>query len=103
MQKDRRDRIARASRDMLVTLAIDNLVALDSMDECVQQTTKITGRYMATATKLLDTSVLERLVSAEVLDALTPMEAALIPQLLSDLKQGNARHNHFYERVDGVG
>lgn len=93
----RRRRIARVSRDMIASACRHNLRALDNMESSIAKT--LSSKLPATIQATLRPSgaVYERLISPEVIDCLTPLEASAMVELVMDLSRAVDAEESVYE------
>lgn len=97
--QERRRRFARVARDMIVTEAMFNLRELHAMNESLIQTATATTPMLVRSTGTgLRKTVFERLIAAEVLDAVSVRESGYMVQSLYELGGVQDAAETFYDR-----
>jgi hypothetical protein len=101
VESERRARIAWVSRDLLTTEACFNLREIDFMDRSVGETLQAGGMYTVRSSSTgLRTTVLDRLISPEIVNAVSAIESGLAVEVLYELRALDEAFDTFFMRFE---
>jgi hypothetical protein len=98
---DRKRKLARVARDMIVTELCFNLREIELMDRSVQRTLQSQGRMLIRNMSTgLRKDVLEKLVAPDIIDTLNPVESGFMVEVFYQLAALDDRFEFFFERYE---